>query len=151
MRTAYWMLRAQGDPAAHMRGVGGERGSWNSVCRRARGFLPAGGVAGRSAPDSYCRLRGSSWLLQIAAPKALGLQSCVAAPGRLGTSIPILPQPPLPQTGLSTPPSQHSTDRAFLRKWKWSQVVMDEAHALKNAASSRARRLRRLAQVGHAA
>ncbi|KIZ02719.1 SNF2 family DNA-dependent ATPase, partial [Monoraphidium neglectum] len=41
---------------------------------------------------------------------------------------------------------RHTTDRAFLRKWKWSQVVMDEAHALKNAASSRARRLRRLAQ-----
>jgi len=38
-----------------------------------------------------------------------------------------------------------SADRAFLRKWKWSQMVMDEAHALKNANSQRSRRLRKLA------
>lgn len=38
-----------------------------------------------------------------------------------------------------------SADRTFLRKWKWSQMVMDEAHALKNANSQRSRRLRKLA------
>jgi SWI/SNF-related matrix-associated actin-dependent regulator 1 of chromatin subfamily A len=56
---------------------------------------------------------------------------------------------PSPSHALLPPHSfpHRSTDRAFLRKWAWSQVVMDEAHALKNAASSRARRLRRLAQA----
>jgi SNF2 family DNA or RNA helicase len=41
-----------------------------------------------------------------------------------------------------------SADRTFLRKWKWSQMVMDEAHALKNANSQRSRRLRKLATGG---
>jgi SNF2 family DNA or RNA helicase len=40
----------------------------------------------------------------------------------------------------------HSADRSFLRKWKWSQMVMDEAHALKNANSQRSKRLRKLAR-----
>lgn len=38
-----------------------------------------------------------------------------------------------------------SADRAFLKKWKWSQMMLDEAHALKNANSQRSRRLRKLA------
>ena len=38
-----------------------------------------------------------------------------------------------------------SADRTFLRKWKWSQIILDEAHALKNASSARSKRLRRLA------
>ncbi|WIA09411.1 hypothetical protein OEZ85_008816 [Tetradesmus obliquus] len=41
--------------------------------------------------------------------------------------------------------ASNSADRAFLRKWKWSQMLLDEAHALKNAASQRSRRLRKLA------
>jgi hypothetical protein len=39
----------------------------------------------------------------------------------------------------------NSADRTFLRKWKWSQIILDEAHALKNASSARSKRLRRLA------
>jgi SWI/SNF-related matrix-associated actin-dependent regulator 1 of chromatin subfamily A len=46
---------------------------------------------------------------------------------------------------LLLPPIICSADRAFLRKWKWSQMLLDEAHALKNAASQRSRRLRKLA------
>eukprot|EP00879_Flechtneria_rotunda_P017507 GHRR01018356.1.p1 GENE.GHRR01018356.1~~GHRR01018356.1.p1 ORF type:complete len:1057 (+),score=419.84 GHRR01018356.1:236-3406(+) len=41
--------------------------------------------------------------------------------------------------------ASNSADRAFLRKWKWSQMLLDEAHALKNANSQRSRRLRKLA------
>ncbi|KAF6259017.1 SNF2 family N-terminal domain-containing protein [Scenedesmus sp. NREL 46B-D3] len=41
--------------------------------------------------------------------------------------------------------ASNSADRAFLRKWRWSQMLLDEAHALKNAASQRSRRLRKLA------
>eukprot|EP00878_Enallax_costatus_P014375 GHUV01015035.1.p1 GENE.GHUV01015035.1~~GHUV01015035.1.p1 ORF type:complete len:687 (+),score=273.54 GHUV01015035.1:305-2365(+) len=41
--------------------------------------------------------------------------------------------------------ASNSADRAFLKKWKWSQMMLDEAHALKNANSQRSRRLRKLA------
>jgi SNF2 family DNA or RNA helicase len=51
-----------------------------------------------------------------------------------------------PQRTQTTHKTNTHQRSAFLRKWRWSQVVMDEAHALKNAASSRARRLRRVAQ-----
>lgn len=37
-------------------------------------------------------------------------------------------------------------DRGFLEKWRWSHLVMDEAHALKNRNASRTMRLRRRAQ-----
>lgn len=40
----------------------------------------------------------------------------------------------------------YSIDRAFLSKWAWSHVVMDEAHALKNSLSTRTRKLCRVAQ-----
>ncbi|GAB4819342.1 hypothetical protein N2152v2_006388 [Parachlorella kessleri] len=36
-------------------------------------------------------------------------------------------------------------DRGFLEKWRWSHLVMDEAHALKNRNASRTMRLRRVA------
>ncbi|GAX85084.1 hypothetical protein CEUSTIGMA_g12504.t1 [Chlamydomonas eustigma] len=36
-------------------------------------------------------------------------------------------------------------DRSFLQKWKWSYLVADEAHALKNRSSIRTRKLRKLA------
>ena len=38
-------------------------------------------------------------------------------------------------------------DRSFLEKWRWSHLVMDEAHALKNRAASRTTRLRRVANA----
>jgi SNF2 family DNA or RNA helicase len=34
----------------------------------------------------------------------------------------------------------------FLKGWRWGQVVLDEAHALKNAGSGRVTRLRALAR-----
>ena len=34
-------------------------------------------------------------------------------------------------------------DRSFLRKWPWSHLVLDEAHALKNASAMRTKRLTR--------
>lgn len=34
-------------------------------------------------------------------------------------------------------------DRAFLRRFSWSHLIMDEGHAVKNAASGRSLRLRR--------
>ncbi len=41
----------------------------------------------------------------------------------------------------------YGIDRCFLAKWPWSHVVMDEAHALKNSASTRSRKLRKVAQL----
>lgn len=38
-------------------------------------------------------------------------------------------------------------DRGFLEKWRWSHLVMDEAHALKNRNASRTMRLRRVANA----
>ncbi|KAL6776153.1 hypothetical protein ACKKBG_A20055 [Auxenochlorella protothecoides x Auxenochlorella symbiontica] len=38
-------------------------------------------------------------------------------------------------------------DRPFLESWQWSHLIMDEAHALKNAETVRSRRLSRVAQV----
>jgi SWI/SNF-related matrix-associated actin-dependent regulator 1 of chromatin subfamily A len=44
--------------------------------------------------------------------------------------------------GLRCSPEQR-LDRGFLEKWRWSHLVMDEAHALKNRNASRTMRLRR--------
>lgn len=38
-------------------------------------------------------------------------------------------------------------DRGFLEKWRWSHLIMDEAHALKNRNASRTTRLRRVSNV----
>ena len=35
-------------------------------------------------------------------------------------------------------------DRAFLKKWRWSHMILDEAHAVKNASAARTVRLNRL-------
>ncbi|KAK9811037.1 hypothetical protein WJX73_008229 [Symbiochloris irregularis] len=37
-------------------------------------------------------------------------------------------------------------DRSFLRSWPWSHLVLDEAHAVKNRAAGRSRRLQMLAE-----
>ena len=37
--------------------------------------------------------------------------------------------------------TEQQLDRTFLRKWKWSHLLMDEAHAVKNAGASRTQRL----------
>ena len=34
-------------------------------------------------------------------------------------------------------------DRSFLRKWQWSHLLLDEAHAVKNAGAMRTKRLTR--------
>ena len=36
-------------------------------------------------------------------------------------------------------------DRSFLRKWSWSHLLLDEAHAVKNASAMRTKRLTRFA------
>ncbi|KAG0573239.1 hypothetical protein KC19_VG161000 [Ceratodon purpureus] len=41
---------------------------------------------------------------------------------------------------------QMKEDRKFLKKWKWSTVLMDEAHLLKDRGSYRSKRLRDVAQ-----
>ncbi|EFN58097.1 hypothetical protein CHLNCDRAFT_17545, partial [Chlorella variabilis] len=38
-------------------------------------------------------------------------------------------------------------DRGFLEKWRWSHLIMDEAHALKNRNASRTTRLRRVSNA----
>jgi hypothetical protein len=49
------------------------------------------------------------------------------------------------------PPPLHSPeqrlDRGFLEKWRWSHLIMDEAHALKNRNASRTTRLRRVSNA----
>jgi hypothetical protein len=41
--------------------------------------------------------------------------------------------------------AQTKDDRKFLKKWKWSCVVMDEAHLLKDRSSFRSKKLRDIA------
>ena len=41
---------------------------------------------------------------------------------------------------------QMKEDRKFLKKWKWSTVLMDEAHLLKDRGNYRSKRLRDVAQ-----
>lgn len=38
-------------------------------------------------------------------------------------------------------------DRSFLKKWQWSHLILDEAHAVKNAGAMRTKRLTRYATV----
>lgn len=38
--------------------------------------------------------------------------------------------------------SEQKEDRSFLRKWAWSHLTMDEAHAVKNRHAARTKRLR---------
>ena len=41
-------------------------------------------------------------------------------------------------------------DRSFLRKWQWSHLLLDEAHAVKNASAMRTKRLTKWARcVAH--
>ena len=40
-------------------------------------------------------------------------------------------------------------DRSFLRKWQWSHLILDEAHAVKNASAMRTKRLTRYALHFH--
>lgn len=43
--------------------------------------------------------------------------------------------------------TEQRLDREFLESWKWSHLIMDEAHALKNRDARRSTRLRRVANV----
>ena len=40
-------------------------------------------------------------------------------------------------------------DRSFLKKWDWSHLLLDEAHAVKNANAMRTKRLTRCASCTH--
>ena len=66
------------------------------------------------------------------------------------------PEPPL--TGRQEPPFnvmltcytlferdsvEQQADRSFLKKWQWSHLLLDEAHAVKNANAMRTKRLTR--------
>ena len=66
------------------------------------------------------------------------------------------PEPPL--TGRQGPPFnvlltcytlfernsvEQQADRSFLKKWQWSHLLLDEAHAVKNANAMRTKRLTR--------
>ena len=41
--------------------------------------------------------------------------------------------------------ADQQADRSFLKKWDWSHLLLDEAHAVKNAMSMRTKRLTRCA------
>ncbi|KAL3132188.1 hypothetical protein ABBQ32_008788 [Trebouxia sp. C0010 RCD-2024] len=42
--------------------------------------------------------------------------------------------------------ADQQADRSFMKKWKWSHLLLDEAHAVKNATAMRTKRLTRVAQ-----
>jgi SWI/SNF-related matrix-associated actin-dependent regulator 1 of chromatin subfamily A len=39
---------------------------------------------------------------------------------------------------------QYRLDRQFLCRWRWGHMICDEAHALKNANSTRSKKLRKV-------
>lgn len=56
------------------------------------------------------------------------------------------PTCPPPNDAAACSPEQR-LDRGFLEKWRWSHLIMDEAHALKNRNASRTTRLRRVSNA----
>ncbi|DBA89364.1 TPA: hypothetical protein ACH3X1_016225 [Trebouxia sp. C0004] len=46
-------------------------------------------------------------------------------------------------TLFETDPVEQQADRTFLKKWQWSHLLLDEAHAVKNANAMRTKRLTR--------
>ncbi|KAK9836737.1 hypothetical protein WJX74_007100 [Apatococcus lobatus] len=79
-----------------------------------------------------------------AQPSAAEAQACPVKP-QLPADLPFN----IMLTGYSlferTSPAQVS-DRSFLRGFNWSHLIMDEGHAVKNAASGRSLRIRRLSE-----
>ena len=67
-----------------------------------------------------------------------GGRACMPPGPHASAPLPCLPPPCSPEQRL---------DRGFLEKWRWSHLIMDEAHALKNRNASRTTRLRRIANA----
>ena len=87
----------------------------------------------------------------------VGLFVSVCVPGTCGPSL-LLPGAGsgasllVPQAECGPVPvcsPEQRLDRAFLEKWRWSHLIMDEAHALKNRNASRTMRLRRTANASN--
>ena len=106
-----------------------------TLFERDRCGLP--GVAGlRGCRQGWIRLR-------CIAVAACGAQQGGQQPWQtpmllLSPLQPLRPRPRSPEQRL---------DRLFLEKWRWSHLIMDEAHALKNRNASRTTRQRRIANA----